>query len=299
MVDSDDDKHLMLLLPIIIYVIASIGGSVAYNVEVNESNSKSSINFDLDLKTFLVPGNMKRMNQVLNNKKMVNLKKSGNKTLPKFFSSSQITELINNSNLENTGSKLMEVDASSSEKWNLTGTKTVFLTSDRVIDKESDRKFLERIKSNLQKSGIKVIIDPRASHPDQVPRAIENAPEGSAVIVVNYNCAGTIKDLGDGISGPETNGNQNKGYLYDHAKDLKGIIYVNVSPDIFLTNSTYLPRAYDDDFSPASFEGIRNPAKYLLNNKIALIDSPKPDHPVMGFERADTISCQISELLKQ
>lgn len=298
MADDDDDKHLAVLLPILICIIASVGGSVACNLELNESNPKSNINFDLDSNTFLAQSNgINGMNQSLN-ERIANLRKSGNNTVPRDFSSNQMTNFVDNSSKENTDSKSMEVNDSYGMKWNLTGTKTVYLTSDRIINKKTDRKFLELIKVNLKKSGINVIIDPRASHPDQVPRAIENAPEGSAVIIVNYNCAGTIKDLGEGISGPQTNGNKDKGYLYCFAKDLTGIIYVNVSPNTFLTDSPYLPRAYDDNFSPESFEGISNPAEYLLDNGIALIDSPKPDNPVMGVERASIISSQISELLK-
>jgi len=296
MADTDDDKHLVVLLPIIIYIIASVGGSVAYNFGVNESNHKNS-DFSLNSTTFLVQNSsINWKNQSLNG--IVNLSKSGNKTVPKNLFSSSVPKFIKNNSSKNTNSKLMKINESLGDKWNLSGTKTVYLTSDRVLNKKKDRKFLERIKFNLQKSGIRVIIDPWASNPDQVPRAIQNAPEGSAVIIVNYNCAGTIKDLGEGISGPKTNGNQNKGYLYDSAKNLTGIIYVNVSPNTFLTNSTYLPRAYDDQFSPESFEGIKNPSKYLLNNGIALVDSPKSDQPVMGVERADIISHQISELLK-
>lgn len=294
MADGDDDRHLAVLLPIIICVMASVGGSFAYNLEVNKSNPKGDIGIDLDSKIFLAQnkGDEQSLNEII-----ITSKKSGNKIVPERFLSNSIPEFRDNS-LNDTSLKLMEIKASSGVKWNLKGTRAVYLTADRVIDKRNDRKFLKRIKSNLQKSGIKVIIDPEASHPDQVPRAIENAPEGSAVIIVNYNCAGTIKDLGEGISGPQTNGKLNKGYLYGFAKGLTGIIYVNVSPNTFLTNSTYLPRAYDDQFSPQSFEGLRNPAKYLLDNGIALIDSPKPEHPVMGVERADIISGQISELLK-
>lgn len=307
MAKSDDDKHLAVLLPIIICVMASVGGSVAYNFEVNESNP--NINFDLNSKVLLAYNDsIKGMNLSLNKNltsknqrflgSIINLRKSGNKNVSKGFFSSQIGEFNDNHSLEDINSKPMEVNASSGIKWDMAGTKTVYLTSDRIMSKKTDREFLERIKSNLQESGIRVIIDPRASHPDQVPRAIENAPEGSAVVIVNYNCAGTIKDLGEGISGPQTNGNPNKGYLYGFAKDLTGIIYVNISPNTFLTNNAYLPRAYDDDFSPRSFEGLNNPAEYLLDNGISLIDSPRPDDPVMGIERADIISSQILELLK-
>lgn len=291
MAEGNEDKHLALLLSIIIYVTASIGGSVAYNFEANESNPKSNINFDFS-KTLIQNYSIKEMNQSLDEK--IILEKS-RKIIPEYFLN-QKPEFIDNRTMMDTDSKPEEVKASSEIKWNLNGTKTVYLTSDRIMDRETDKKFLKRIKFNLQNSGINVIIDPGASHPDQVPRAVENAPKGSAVIIVNYNCAGTIDDLVKGISGPQTNGNPNKGYLYGYAKDLTGVIYVNVSPNTFLTNSSYLPRAYDDQFSPESFEGISYPAKYLLDNKIALIDSPKSDNPVMGIERADAISSQILEL---
>ena len=296
MTEEDGDKHLLLLLSVGVCIIASIGGDIAANPQLNEINVDSMIKLDINSQNTLITRNM-LINEDINPQ---NLKKAIN-ILESRKLNINIKYNIQKSNktLKNDNAHLKVVSASSTVKWDLNGTQTVYLTSDRIIDKETDRKFLERIKSNLQNSGINVIIDSRASYPNQVPRAIKNAPKNSAVIIVNYNCAGTIKDLCEGISGPHTNGKTDKGYLYKHAKDLNGVIYVNVSPQTILKNSSYLPRAYDDGFSPDSFEGLSNPAKYLLNNGIALIDSPKPNEPVMGNEKADTVTYQIFALLKQ
>lgn len=181
--------------------------------------------------------------------------------------------------------------------WNLNGTKTVYLTSDNVIDKNTDMKFLKRVASNLRKNGINVVIDRYAPNPNQVPRSIKNAPKDSAIVIINYNCAGTIKDLTDGISGPETNGKTDKGYLYEYARDLRGIIYVNVSPDMILTDRSYLRRAHDDDFSPNAFRGINDPAQYLSESRITLIDNIKPLYPIMSMERADIVSKRVLMLI--
>jgi len=187
-------------------------------------------------------------------------------------------------------------NAISSIKWDLSGAKTVYLTGDGVSGQEADKRFLNRVKSNLEQAGINVILDPAAPAPNQVSRAVKNAPDGSVAIIVCCNCAGTIKDMCDGISGPETNGKSDKGYLYEYAKDLKGIIYVSVSSKS-LKDITFLNRSSDDTFSPESFKGLENPAEYIINSGITLIDNPKPSTPRMNNERADATSVQILDIL--
>jgi hypothetical protein len=273
--EDDDDKHLFLLLPVAIFLITTIGGSMALNTPTNENQNLEDKNIPYSIKM------IDNENQSLNIKNI----------------DSKAVLAAPNPISQNISVQKKEFKNDSSTKWDLNGTKTVYLTSDNIIDKNTDKKFLKRVASNLKSNGINVIIDSNAPNPNQVPRAIKNAPKDSAIVVINYNCAGTIKDLTVGISGPQTNGKTDKGYLYEYAKDLNGIIYVNVSPDIMLTNCSYLPRAYDDEFSPGSFKGINEPAQYLLENKIALIDSIKPVYPIMGIERADMVSKQILTLL--
>lgn len=297
MTEDDRDKHSILLFSIILCFIASIGADIGVNPQLNEINTDSIVKLDINNKNTLITENI-QPNNGINSQNLKNIKN--------ILEHQKLNININRNNLQTSKKILMGnnthqkvVSASSTIIWNLNGTKKVYLTSDRIMDRETDRKFLERIKYDLQKSGIDVIIDPKASYPNQVPRAIKNAPEDSAVIIINYNCAGTIKDLCEGISGPQTNGKTKKGYLYKHAKDLNGVIYVNVSPQTILKNSSYLPRAYDDGFSPGSFQGLSYPAKYLLNNGIALIDSPKANKPVMGSEKADAVAYHIIALLNQ
>lgn len=297
MTEDEGDTHSILLFSIILCFIASIGADIAVNPQLNDVNADSIVKLDTKDQNILLTGNL-LLNNGINAQ---NLKKAKNS-----IESRKLNINIKNNHFQMDGGALKGnianeevVSASSALIWKLNGTKTVYLTSDRIIDMETDRNFLERIKYNLEKSGINVIIDPKASYPNQVPRAIKNAPKDSAVIIINYNCAGTIKDLCEGISGPQTNGKTKKGYLYEYSKDLKGVIYVNVSPETILKNSSYLPRAYDDGFSPGSFQGLSNPAKYILDNGIALIDSPKSDKPIMGDEKADAVTNQIIVLIKQ
>lgn len=297
MTEDDGDKHSILLFSIILCFIASIGADIGVNPQLNEINTGPIVKLDINNKNILITENI-QPNNGINSQNLKNVKDS--------LEHQKLNININKINLKTNIDAIKDnkshqevVSASSTITWNLNGTKTVYLTSDRIMDRETDRKFLEIIKYDLQKSGINVIIDPKASYPNQVPRAIKNAPDGSAVIIINYNCAGTIKDLCEGISGPQTNGKTKKGYLYKHAKDLNGVIYVNVSPRTILKNSSYLPRAYDDGFSPGSFQGLSYPAKYLLNNGIVLIDSPKANKPVMGSEKADAVAYHIIALLNQ
>lgn len=297
MTEDDVDKHSILLFSVIMCIIISIGADIAVNPQLNEIKRDQVSKFNINIQNSLIKGSMST-DEDINLQKLEEAKnilehRKLNININKINSNTNIATIKGNKSHKEV------VSASSTITWNLNGTKNVYITSDRIIDRETDRKFLQRIKSNLEKSGINVIIDPRASYPNQVPRAIKNAPEGSAVVIINYNCAGTIKDLCEGISGPQTNGKTDKGYLYKYAKDLKGVIYVNVSPVTILKNSSYLPRAYDDGFSSKSFQGLSNPAKYLLNNEIALIDSIEVNKPVMGIEKADAVSYQIIMLLKQ
>lgn len=297
MTEGDGDKHKILLLPILICLISTIGGSIAANTHfdgLNEgsnlnSNNYNNVHFKYDTTT---DDNDQSLIEIVNGLKQFSV----NMDYQDYgLNESEVVETKTKEN----GTAINIVNASSTAIWDLNGTKIVYLTSDNIISKETDRKFLNRMASNLRSNGIQVIIDPYAPNPDQVPRSIKNAPEGSAVVIINYNCAGTIKDLGNGISGPQTNGKSDKGYLYEHAKDLTGIIYVNVSPETILMDSSYLPRAHDDGFSTGSFSGINNPSEYLLDNGISLIDSPQPVYPVMGVKRADVVSNRILELLKQ
>lgn len=292
MVGDDDDKHLLLLLSIVIFLITTIGGSTALNTSINETHNTLILKSDFEDKNGLFYSInsefLKVKTRILNESKGIKAKNEYQRPIEVQAAPENVSQ--NNATIQNSVS-------SSIIKWDLNGTKTVYLTSDNIIDKKTDMKFLKRVASDLENNGINVIIDPYAPNPNQVPRSIKNAPSESVVVIINYNCAGTIKDLCDGISGPRTNGNANEGYLYNYAKDLNGIIYVNISPETILKDSSYLPRAYDDGFSPNSFKGINDPAQYLLENGIELIDSPKPTYPVMSAERADIVSQGILELI--
>jgi hypothetical protein len=302
MAEEDYDTHLLIFLPVIIFLITTIGGSMALNVPINETNY--SLNSTLeDNSNFIYPI------KIIDNENDSQSKKIKNNYIETFKDKNEsdiknippeivqaAPENVSQNNVTILDSN--QVNDSSSLKWNLNGTKTVYLTSDNIIDKNTDMKFLKRMEYDLERNGINVIIDPYAPNPNQVPRSIKNAPKDSAVVVINFNCAGTIKDLTIGISGPQTNGKTEEGYLYGQARDLKGIVYVNVSPDTILANCSYLPRAYDDDFSPGSFKGLTKPAEYLLENGITLIDNIQPVYPIMGLERADTVSNRLLTLIK-
>lgn len=293
MLEDDDDKHLFLLLPIVIFSITTIMGSMALNTPINETNPNLNSNLENN-------NNLLYSIKIIDNKNESQSLKTTNKSNIKNNDPKVVLAALDNISENNiTIQRKNQLNDSSTIKWNLNATKTVYLTSDNIIDKKTDMKFLKRVASNLKSNGINVIMDPYAPNPNQVPRSIKNAPKDSAIVVINYNCAGTIKDLTISIGGPQTNGKTDKGYLYEYAKDLNGIIYVNVSPDTILTNCSYLPRAYDDEFSPGSFEGLNEPAEYLLENRITLIDNIQPSYPIMGIERADIVSNKIAMLLKQ
>lgn len=303
MEEDDNDKRLLLLFPVVIFLITAVGGSMALNTPINVINNSSDLNFEYNT-IFLY--SFKTIDIETDNQSAA-IKYNGLETfkdknlLKNNDSNSEVVYAAPENTSENnvTVQSKDQLNDSAATRWNLNGTKTVYLTSDNIVDKNTDTKFLKRLAFNLESNGINVIIDPDAPNPSQVPRSIKNAPKDSAVVVINYNCAGTIKDLTVGISGPQTNGKTDKGYLYEYAKDLRGIIYVNVSPDTILTNCSYLPRAYDDGFSPKSFKGLKKPAEHLSDSGIYLIDNIEPLYPIMSIKRADVVSNKILALLKQ
>jgi hypothetical protein len=136
----------------------------------------------------------------------------------------------------------------------------IYITSDNLASKTADKALLAKIKAKISGSA-NVIIDPNSPGPNEVNRAIKNAPQGLAVFIA-ATCPGTMYDLVTGIKG---------GYLKNDASDLNGIAYINYG-NLNLGNASYLGRAGDDNFSNTSFAGIYYPAKYLKSANILLIE---------------------------
>ena len=141
----------------------------------------------------------------------------------------------------------------------VTAAKTVFITSDNVIDQEHDLKVLNSIKSYIEEiSGgkLQVIVDNQAPAPGEGWRSIEVTSDVSIDLAASD--AGNYLQLGTAS-----------------ANSNKQIIFVNVG-DYDLDNHTnFLRRSWDDNYSNESLAGMQDPGTFLKNSGIYYVQPAK------------------------
>lgn len=135
----------------------------------------------------------------------------------------------------------------------------IYITSDNLISENADKDLLNKIKEAISGSA-NVQIDDKSPKPGEAPRAIQNAPSGIAAYIAAAD-PGSMTDLINGIK---------SGYLKNDAQKLNGIVYINYG-QFNLDNTSYLPRAWDDDYSNIYFAGLYNPSSFLKSAGINLI----------------------------
>ncbi|MGZ7069022.1 MAG: hypothetical protein ACXVHT_12015 [Methanobacterium sp.] len=135
----------------------------------------------------------------------------------------------------------------------------IYITSDKLVSDLADKEMLNKIKNAIDGSA-NVIIDEKSPNPGEAPRAILNAPGGIAAFIAAAD-PGSINELVYAVK---------KGYLNDDAQKLDGIVFINYG-NVNLENTSYLPRAYDDNYSSPYFAGLYDPATFLKDSGIILI----------------------------
>lgn len=155
---------------------------------------------------------------------------------------------------------------------------TIYISSDRLSG-VNGRSLMESIRTEISGSA-RVIIDEKSPAPGEADRAIKNAPKGSLAVYIAAACPGTMYGVVSGVK---------KGYLRSYASGLDGIVYVNYG-SLNLASTGYLPRAWDDNFSSAYFAGINEPARFLRDAGILLIE-PK------NFSRDEQIHLTAMKLI--
>ncbi|AAB85349.1 unknown [Methanothermobacter thermautotrophicus str. Delta H] len=155
---------------------------------------------------------------------------------------------------------------------------TIYISSDRLSG-VNGRSLMESIRAEISGSA-RVIIDEKSPAPGEADRAIKNAPNGSLAVYIAAACPGTMYGTVSGVK---------KGYLRSYASGLDGIVYVNYG-SLNLASTGYLPRAWDDNFSSAYFAGINEPARFLRDAGILLIE-PK------NFSRDEQIHLTAMKLI--
>lgn len=135
-----------------------------------------------------------------------------------------------------------------------------------VIDADGGftKAFLNDVANKLRKAGWKVIV--KGIGPNQHSINYKNVRNAVYMPIYNGLCAATIKEMAAGYYG---------GVIKSHKSVLTPAWYtedwVSAKMSKFrndITDFGYLKRAWDDNFSPKSFKGLNNPAKFMTDNKI-------------------------------
>lgn len=151
----------------------------------------------------------------------------------------------------------------------VTASKTVFITSDNIIDQDNDIKMLNSIKSYIEEiSGgeLQVIVDNQAPSPGEGSRAIQVTSDISICLAAS--------DAGNYYSLSKATENSNK-----------QIILVNTGDYDLDNHSNYLRRAWDDNYSNETFMGMHDPGTFLKNIGIYYVQPLKsfPDNGPNGY----------------
>ena len=161
----------------------------------------------------------------------------------------------------------------------VSAAKTVFITSDNIIDHETDVKFLNSLKSYIEEiSGgeLQVIVDNQAPAAGEGWRSIEVTSDVSIDLAAS--------DAGNYLQLATSTVNSDK-----------QIVFVNMG-DYDLDNHTnFLRRAWDDNYSNESLAGMRDPGTFLKNAGIYYVQPAKeyPDHVENGvFSSYDDEMCK-------
>ncbi|MBC7090081.1 MAG: hypothetical protein H5T37_06825, partial [Methanobacteriaceae archaeon] len=138
----------------------------------------------------------------------------------------------------------------------------VYLASDIIDGNSKDNKRLDQLEALLTAMGVEVIgklIDSDAEY-----HIFQTVKGDYCLVKIQYNCASTIYGYGTAY--------------FKKIRAGRPFIYVNWSPKTKLEGLAWLPRAHDDNFSPATFTGIAYPYIYLTSNGIIVDESRDLQH---------------------
>ena len=151
----------------------------------------------------------------------------------------------------------------------VTASKTVFITSDNIIDHDTDIKMLNSIKNYIEEiSGgeLQVFVDNQAPSPGEGYRAIQVTSDISICLAA--------ADAGNYLQLAETSAGGNK-----------QIVLINTGDYDLENHSNYLRRAWDDNYSNESLMGMHDPGTFLKNSGIYYVQPIKeyPDNGKNGY----------------
>lgn len=166
----------------------------------------------------------------------------------------------------------------------VSASKTVFLSSDNIMNPDSDLEMLTSIKGYIEEMSngeLQVIID------NESPAAGEG-----------YRCIAVTSDVSVSFAASDA-GNYLQLANYS-AQSGKQIIVVNVGDYNLDNSSNYLRRAWDDNYSTEELAGIHNPGLLLKNSGISYIqpaiEFPDNTHDgVIGRSNDDEMNKYIAQ----
>ena len=144
-------------------------------------------------------------------------------------------------------------------------SKTVYITSDNIIDHDTDVKMLNSIKKYIEEisgGNLQVIVDNQAPGPGEGYRAIQVTSDISICLAAS--------DAGNYYQLAKNSANTDKQF-----------VLINTGDYDLDNHSNYLRRAWDDNYSNESLMGIRDPGTLLKNSGIYYIQ-PLKEFPNNG-----------------
>ena len=141
----------------------------------------------------------------------------------------------------------------------VSATKTVFITSDNIIDHDTDLKLLNSLKTYIEElSGgeLQVIVDNQAPAAGEGWRSIEVTSDVSIDLAASD--AGNYLQLATASANSE---NQ--------------IVFVNMGNYDLDNHTNFLRRAWDDNYSNESLAGMHDPGTFLKNSGIYYVQPTK------------------------
>ena len=141
----------------------------------------------------------------------------------------------------------------------VSAAKTVFITSDNIIDHDSDIKLLNSLKSYIEElSGgeLQVIVDNQSPAPGEGWRSIEVTSDVSVDLAAS--------DAGNYLQLASSTANSDK-----------QIVFVNIGNYDLDNHTNFLRRAWDDNYSNESLAGMHDPGTFLKNAGIFYVQPAK------------------------
>ena len=141
----------------------------------------------------------------------------------------------------------------------VSASKTVFITSDNIIDHDQDVKLLNSLKNYIEEiSGgeLQVIVDNQAPAPGEGWRSINVTSDVSINLAASD--AGNYWQLASSTVNSD-----------------KQIVFVNIGSYDLDNHSNFLRRAWDDNYSNESLAGMHDPGTFLKNAGINYIQPTK------------------------